>query len=127
LSQWLTNVRFGSKADIAACPHDVRFAPGKRTSSNARRHFCFVPKADVGRPYFRFQIGKLAAERGTLFRRLPPMLKQWCYASFFARFSDDNVIFGYRYPIFVMVERLRNNDDAASRLSVVKRVGAIVN
>ena len=68
-----------------------------------------------------------AAETGTLFRRLPLMLKQWRYASLVAGFSDDNVIFGYRYPIFVMVERLRNNDDAASRLSVVKRVGAIVN
>ena len=68
-----------------------------------------------------------AAETGTLFRRLPLVLKQWCYTSLFARLSDDNVIFGYCYPIFVMVERLRNNDDAASRLSVVKRVGAIVN
>jgi hypothetical protein len=26
----VTNVRFGSKADIAACPHDVRFTPEGR-------------------------------------------------------------------------------------------------
>jgi hypothetical protein len=40
-------IRFGSKADIGACPRDVRFAPQKRTLDQHGRDVRFVPKADI--------------------------------------------------------------------------------
>lgn len=43
---------------------------------------------------------------GTLFRRLPLVLKQWRYMCLFAGLGDHNVIFRHRYPVFVMIKRL---------------------
>ena len=40
------NVRFGSKADIDACPSNVRFTPNSGHGTQPR-NVCFVPKADI--------------------------------------------------------------------------------
>ena len=53
-------------------------------------------------------------------------LKQGHHARPPAGLGNNNVVFWYRYPIFVTIERLRDNDDAALRLTVVKRIGLII-
>jgi hypothetical protein len=45
----LGDVRFGSKADIASGPLDVRFTPRKRTLVELVLDVCFVPQADIGK------------------------------------------------------------------------------
>jgi hypothetical protein len=43
-----SNVRFGSKADIAASPTNVRFTPKSGHGSAPALNVRFVPKADMG-------------------------------------------------------------------------------
>jgi hypothetical protein len=41
------NVRFGSKADMNACPRDVRFTPRKQTFVSANGCVCLGPEVDI--------------------------------------------------------------------------------